>query len=489
VAFLDAAVANARRLLESRLESDAELRRVWQVIDLALATVRGQIRFGLATDPRGFDAIDDYDCREWLLLNGAARSSVESGYLDGLYGLGFAYEDGDFQRPRVSAGVALRGFLRAFFTYRGAIFWKIRGGMGDVVFAPFYEVLRQRGVRFAFFHRLRDVRVARVGERQPDERPHVEALEFDIQAEIRDGRPYEPLVTVRRMPAWPSVPDYRQLVDGDRFRHEGWDFESHWDERRVATRTLRVGDDFDLVVLGVGIGAIPYVCRDIVARDPRWREMVDHVRTVATQAFQLWLQAPTTELGWPEAPLTLSGFVPPFDTCADMRHLLDLEAWPVAPSGLVYFCSVFPDDRDDGDGATLPERARAHVRRLAVDFLNREAKYLWPRGVDATGAFRWELLSTGADGDQSIGEARFATQFWTANVNPSDRYTLAVPGSSKYRISPLDQTYDNLTIAGDWTECGVNTGCVEAAVISGRLAAHAIATFPKLEDIPGYDHP
>lgn len=491
VRFLDAAVANARRLLESRLEHDPELRRVWQVIDLALATVRGQIRFGLVSDPRGFDAIDDYDCREWLLLNGAAASSVDSGYLRGLYGLGFAYEDGDFQRPRVSAGVALRGFLRAFFTYRGAIFWKMRGGMGDVVFAPFYEVLRRRGVRFAFFHRLRNVRVASGAERAPDDTPHVEALEFDVQAEIREGRAYEPLVTVAGMPAWPSHPDYRQLVDGDRFRHEEWDFESHWDRRSVASRTLRVGDDFDLAVLAVGIGAIPYVCRDIVARDARWREMVDHVRTVATHAFQLWLRTPVSELGWPESPVTLSGFAPPFDTCADMRHLLPLESWPTTPAGLVYFCSVLSDDDDGSAGPGVSARRRAQVRDLAVDFLKREIKHLWPRSVDDSGAFRWELLATpdGSGAVDPVGEARFDAQFWTANVNPSDRYTLALPGSSKYRISPLDTTYDNLTIAGDWTSCGVNTGCVEAAVISGRLVAHAIARSPRLEDIPGYDHP
>ena len=41
-------------------------------------------------------------------------------------------------------------------------------------------------------------------------------------------------------------------------------------------------------VLGVGLGAIPFVCRDLVTRDPRWREMVEHVKTVATQAFQIW---------------------------------------------------------------------------------------------------------------------------------------------------------------------------------------------------------
>ena len=85
--------------------------------------------------------------------------------------------------------------------------------------------------------------------------------------------------------------------------------------------------------------------------------------------------------------------------------------------------------------------------------------------------------------------ARFESQFWTANVNPSDRYVLALPGTLKYRISPLDNTYDNMTIAGDWTDCGFTEGCVEAAVMSGRLAAHAISGLPHLDDIIGYDHP
>lgn len=87
------------------------------------------------------------------------------------------------------------------------------------------------------------------------------------------------------------------------------------------------------------------------------------------------------------------------------------------------------------------------------------------------------------------GAARFSSQYWTANVNPSDRYTLSLPGSLRARISPLDHTYDNLTVAGDWTDCGFNQGCVEAAVMSGRLAAHAISGTPKLEEIVGFDHP
>ena len=74
-------------------------------------------------------------------------------------------------------------------------------------------------------------------------------------------------------------------------------------------------------------------------------------------------------------------------------------------------------------------------------------------------------------------------------MNPTDRYTLCLPGSVEHRISPLDNNYDNLTIAGDWTDSGYNHGCVESAVMSGRLAAHAIAGSPALEDIVAFDHP
>jgi uncharacterized protein with NAD-binding domain and iron-sulfur cluster len=490
--FLDALASNARAQIEARASTDPTLRRVWTIVDVTLATLRGIVRSGLMTDPRGFDAIDQYDCREWLLLNGATEQTVSSGYLRGLYDLGFSYEDGDPARPRIAAGQALRGMVRAFFTYRGSFFWRMQAGMGDIVFAPLYEVLVRRGVRFAFFHRLENVRLSRARE---GEAPYVEALELDVQAEIRDDRSYAPLVPVDGLPCWPSAPDYAQLVDGERFAREQWDFESFWDTRKVRTRTLHVGTDFDLVVLGVGLGAVPHVCREIVARDARWRAMVDHVKTVSTQAFQIWLRTDMEELGWRGPAVAVSGFVEPFDTWADMRHLIPRERWPLLPRALAYFCNVLAEP--DGPAARTDPRyvaaRREEVRQNAIRFLNDDVGHLWPRAMRGPGQFRWELV---VDPDEAPGvvipapdESRFASQFWTANVNPSDRYVLSLPGSAAYRVSPLDGTYDNLTICGDWTDCGFNAGCVEAAVMSGRLAAHAVSRQPRLEDIVGYDHP
>ncbi|MBX3024564.1 NAD(P)-binding protein [bacterium] len=490
---VNALAANARRQLEALAARDDEIRRLWEVIDLALAIMRGIVRFGLAFDPRGFDAIDDYEISDWLRLNGASRRSVDSAFMRGLYSLALAYEDGDFRRPRVAAGQGLRGALRMFFTYRGQIFWKMRAGMGDVIFAPFYEVLKRRGVRFEFFHRLENVALADPARMAPGERPHVAALEFDVQATVADGE-YQPLVDVGGLPCWPAQPDWTQLVDGERLRAEGWAFESFWDRRKTATRTLRVIDDFDFVVLGIGVGAVPHTCREILARDARWRTMTEQVKTVATQAFQIWMREDMEALGWPIPLTTISAFAQPFDTWADMAQTLPYERWPIPPRAVAYFCSVLPDlpgppNPRDPD---YPQRRRAEAKRNAIAFLDRDIAHLWPAAARPGGGFRWELLVDPA-GDAAAGAtadaARFDSQYWTVNVNPSDRYTLAPPGSLRHRISPLDNTYDNLTIAGDWTDCGFSEGCVEAAVMSGRLAAHAIAQWPPLEEIIGYDHP
>ena len=221
--------------------------------------------------------------------------------------------------------------------------------------------------------------------------------------------------------------------------------------------------------------------------------MVENVKSVPTQAFQLWMTESFAELGWSDRPVNVSGFVEPFDTCADMTHVACREDW--VPRGIAYFCSVLRDEaprcRSAEEAANFVARAQEQVRASSVEFLNGAVGSLWPGAVDASGRFRWDVLQvpvTPRMGDPS-GAERFATQYWTANVRPSDRYAQSLPGSTKHRISPLDRTYDNLTIAGDWTNTGLNMGCVEGAVMSGLLAAHALSGFPRLAGIVGYDHP
>jgi uncharacterized protein with NAD-binding domain and iron-sulfur cluster len=493
--LVETVVSSIRARLETVIAEDDDVRCKWEVVDLVLAFLIGAVRFRLLTDPRGLSALDDYECREWLRMNGASERALNSAFLRGLYDLALAYEDGDPARPRMAAGPALRGTLRMFFTYRGTLFWRMRSGMGDCVFAPYYEVLKKRGVRFEFFHRLENVKLCPAEAQLLGEPPYVEALEFDVQAQV-DGGEYRPLIDIKGVPCWPSAPDFHQLVDGARLQREGVRFESHWDRRKTATKTLRVTRDFDFVVLGVSVGAIPFVCREILKRDARWRAMVENVKTVATQTFQIWMRQDMRQLGWTDPPVILSAFAKPFDTWADMGHVLPQEDWKHEPRSVAYFCGVLtdkptPSDRSDNgyEAARFDE-----VKRAAIDFLNHQVRRLWPKANRRAGEFRWDLLSDPAEpgpveSPPVHGENRFSSQYWTANVNPTDRYVLMLPGTLRYRISPLDNTYDNMTIAGDWTDCGYNAGCVEAAVMSGRLAAHAITKWPPLEDIVGYDHP
>jgi uncharacterized protein with NAD-binding domain and iron-sulfur cluster len=71
--LIDAIACAARRQLDSLVAADTELLHIWQVVDLIVTILRGATLFGLAVDPRGFDAINDYDWREWLGFCGASQ--------------------------------------------------------------------------------------------------------------------------------------------------------------------------------------------------------------------------------------------------------------------------------------------------------------------------------------------------------------------------------------------------------------------------------
>ena len=486
-ALLSSLSAVLRAQIHALAASDQEVRRVWEIADVVLAIVRGILRDGLIFNPAGFDAIDHMDWRDWLRKHGASEKSLDAAFIRGSYDLLFAYENGDITKPRMAAGQALRGAMRMFFTYRGALFWKMQAGMGDVVFAPFYEVLKKRGVQFRFFRRLENIELG-------DDKGHVHALTFSRQAETPNG--YDPLVDVKGVPSWPAEPDLKQL-GAETIAPPDWDPESRWENRNVSglpaeRETWEVKKDFDFTVLAVGLGEVPISASELVAANADWRHMTDTVGTVATQAFQVWLKEPVEALGWTDPPINISGYVEPFDTWADMRQLIEREDVTPAPGAVAYFCSVLPDaDYTSKVDLNADPHPSAHdkVRSSVIDFLNKDVGHFWPGAVTDAG-FRWSLLAHETDEQDIVtGEDRIDSQFWTANVNPTDKYILSLPGTQSARISPLDAKFDNMTVAGDWTACGHMAGCVEAAVMSGRLAAHAISKAPRLEEIIGYDHP
>ena len=61
----------------------------------------------------------------------------------------------------------------------------------------------------------------------------------------------------------------------------------------------------------------------------------------------------------------------------------------------------------------------------------------------------------------------------------------ALPGTDAYRLRPDRSGYANLVLAGDWTDCGINAGCIEAAAVSGLQAANALLGRPRWDRIGG----
>ena len=74
--------------------------------------------------------------------------------------------------------------------------------------------------------------------------------------------------------------------------------------------------------------------------------------------------------------------------------------------------------------------------------------------------------------------ARLDSQYWRANIDPSDRYVQSLPGTDRLRLRADGSGYDNLFLAGDWTDNGLNAGCIEGAVLSGLQAANAVMGRP-----------
>jgi uncharacterized protein with NAD-binding domain and iron-sulfur cluster len=449
-----------------RAGSDDHARRTWILMDLMATNLRGMIKDDLVFPPFPFDDIDKFDYKEWLRQHGAHSKTVDSAPVNAIYDLVFARHSG------IGAGAALRGSLRMMLAYKGSIFYKMQAGMGDVVFGPLYEVLRRRGVKFRFFHRLDNVRLAA-------DKTHAAALEFGLQATMKNGGEYEPLYSVKGLPCWPSQPLWEQLVEGERFQREGVDLENFFSKSHdVEKVVLQVGRDFDSVVLGVSIGALPHVAAEVIENSPRLRGAVENVRTTATQAVQLWLRPDLQGLGWQGPSPVVGTFAKPFDTWADMTHLVPRESFEPGEIGnIAYFCGHLPDPELLAGVVDPHVAANRNTRENTIEWLDKYTAPLWPRATraDRPGGLDYELL---VDRAGRPGVSRLDGQYVRANVNPSDRYVLSVPGSAAFRPRTEETNLRNLFVTGDWIQNGVQGGCAEAAAMAGVQTARAICGRP-----------
>ena len=468
-------------------------RRVWMQIDLLLTIAIGMLDEGIVA--KGFDVINKYDFREWLRDQGADPLVVDGPLIQALYDIFFAYEGGDTKRSNVEAGNALRGSLRTILTYQGHVLWKMRAGMGDTVFAPLYLALRQRGVTFKFFHRVTRLHY-------DETRGVIGSIELARQVRLAVPE-YAPLVDVKGLPCWPSAPLVTTIVDGKPVTQiengealKGVDLESMWSGwvDQGEPLTLAEGTHFDHVVLGITVGGLPFICDEKLLALAPWATMLDAVKTVRTQAVQLWFNR-TSEfpavaapppggpmsppgLGFPVPGGIIAGCTEPDACWADFTQVLGSEVQPPDVRALFYGCGVLEDDGVEYPPATdhgFPAAQLTIVKQTTLDFLRGSADQIWPAAVNGH-TLDWTALTAPA---AAIGEARLDSQYLRANLDPSERYVLSLKGTSQHRLRPGGSGVKNLFLVGSWTDNGFNLSCVEAATMSGMEASRAISGVPQ----------
>ena len=450
-----------------------ELRRAWTIVDLGAAAVRGLTAEAADIALDGLGVLDDRDFRQWLQQCGAHPESISSAPVRGLYDLCFAYTDGDsstFNTANFAAGTAVRCLLRIGMGYSGSVCYTMRFGMGEAVIAPLYEVLRSNGVRFEFFHRVDGLEI--VGGK-------VTTVNFTRQAATPAGHVYTPTETTPDgLPSWPRQPDFAQLVDGDVMKNTaGLNFESdlapRWGGEQPETLDLTKPEWRGVkVVLAISVGALRRITPALDSPGSDWKRMLDSLKTVATQAAQLWMTKDLAGLGYPDATRPAMNAGPePMDVWADMTPVVATEGWQAGlrPASVQYICGPLKDS-----GFANAQLALQVVENNTATWLDNMCMAAWP-ATNVNGTFDYSCLVASAGTAQ---RKRLSQQYLRANFEASERYVLSVAGSTEARLRADAMPAANLYVAGDWTLNGLNAGCVEAAVMSGMQAARTIRGVP-----------
>lgn len=467
-----------------------ETKKFFTLLDVGLAIVKGLIKDHVVHN--GLNSINDMDFSEWLKLHGATDVTLGSVWVRTVYDSCFAYRRGMKQYPDLEAGVALRICFGIALGSKGHWLWKMNAGMGDTIFSPYYTVLKKLGVKFEFFHKVKELKLS-------DDKTSVAEIRLERQATLKpeyEQEGYQPTFTVGGVDCWPAAPFYEQLVEGEAMQQEAAagknvSLESFWsewpgcaDEAKRNVMLKKVDDtgngDFDNVILNIPIAAHIHICPELIQHNPHWLDSIVNVNTNQTFATQLWLNKTCEQLGWKFKATMMTAFWEPVDTFADMSHLLQAENWDetTGPKQITYLVGPFPEQPivPPHIQHSFPAYMNGQIKDVSLDYITNYIKWVFS-GSQQDGQFEWSDL---LDFSKASGKERFSAQYWRVNVDPWERYTLSTKGSSAYRMRVDESGYSNLYFTGDWTDNGVNAGCIEACVVAGMRCAAAITG----KDIP-----
>lgn len=458
----------------------------WIVVfaEFGITNIKGTLLdvFDPAKGELDYDKINHLDYREWLSQHGASQQLLESAIVRFLYVGTFHNLTGPKRQGALAAGVGLH-FLTLSMGYKGAFVWKFKAGTADTMITPIYLVLKNRGVKFKFFHKVKQVHYSESGE--------IEEISMAEQVTLKNSS-YTPTYKFKGIEVWPGEPLYDQIEDDQakKLQANNIDLEMAWTNWKDANElSLRKGQDFDYAILGIPIdvlGGEQGICKEIIAKNNKWNAMYNHVKSIPTMSMQLWLKPGLKELGmnlkewgFPDGSKpNLVTYASPQYSWIDMSQVMPFENWNGDKPGLlVYYTGSFldPEVVPAFDDVQYPEQQKERVMRISEQWLRDNMGWFfkqattgeYPEGMDFDIIFDFSQTAT-------TDFAKLKTQYFRANVNPTDRYTLSLPGTNKYRLKADETGFDNLVITGDWIDFGVNVGYYEGAIIAGLKAGQCI---------------
>lgn len=506
------------RLLDESVErhpGDDEVWYRWMSLSSVLTAVAGLIEDRVTH----LDQLDEQDMWAWfqrhrldprLIPEGLRKEPVEGGQVQGSPIIAAVYETlfahGATAEPRdLAAGVGLRWFFLTAIGYAGFPAYEFKYSASQTLLTPYYKALTgPLEAEVHFFHRVTSLDVEVVGGQR-----RLRAVRLQRQATVKPGRTYDPFApdmpaqNPAAQPDWPMEPNYDQLVEGDLLRAEKIDLESPYSPwPGVGEVVLRAGEDFDLCILGIALGALPSITTDLwqpgsPAYEPRWERMLRDVAITRTISMQLWFDRPERDLydvspdvdGKPGTGRgLLTGYVLPEPSMGDLSHLVHWEGWTPAqpPKFLAYHTGSLTAksalDLPPLHDHEYPARADARWRKKARRWLKKHYAGFYSKVPSWDELQQWLAVPSSAAPDAD----RFAAQYFNAGPQPSDHYVLSQPKGMPARMGQMESGVVGLFLCGDWTRTDMNCGCVEAATQSGMLCARGLSGHPVYVWHPGF---
>ena len=111
---------------------------------------------------------------------------------------------------------------------------------------------------------------------------------------------YNPLINVKGLPSWPNEPKYEEIEHQQAGLLEEYhiDLESFWSNwskvyednfgHPLSEVILKRGQEFDIIVYGIPVGSLPYLCEELWRKVPVLGQQNEFIGRIPSLQFQLW---------------------------------------------------------------------------------------------------------------------------------------------------------------------------------------------------------